>query len=534
MFPLVKEALTVVREMMNGLVPLDSYLRLKNIPLKDLNPNEWVLVNTYELISPYVEENKKLKLENSTLRDEIRLQNEKAKQLLMELEHYQRLISERDDDYKRYNINYDNQKKSLEQELKKAYDEMRLLRTKSNEYDERVKECQKKADEIEVLKNKVRLLTPIDRDEAPGPFNTDFDLRRKIELLENEKMFLSKEHIKDIEVNKRLEDKNFQLETELSESKKTVEKYLQELLTTKHNADLSYEKRLNDDLASLRDKSNRELELTKNNLSEIYEKQIRFLKDQKEDLEFKVSSLTSQLREKQTQYEDLLKDNRSFQGKLDHELGELRVNSRVRGEELERLRIQYEDAKNEIRVYQSENEMLKDKLSIMRSEFYKNDAARERETSDIRSQNTVLREKLKNYENIENEIDNAIMGYSGDNKDPEANLFLQSLKTAPTSTQRRVQQSLTLAQRLQKKQGEIEELNSKLKAKEEELIEVQDELNIARELLDKTKQPNFYLIENLEVKERETLALRQKVLNLENEKDYLTQNYADLQSVFFL
>jgi hypothetical protein len=48
-------------------------------------------VNTYELIYPYAQENKKIKLENAALRDEMRLGNEKQKQLLMELEHYQRV-----------------------------------------------------------------------------------------------------------------------------------------------------------------------------------------------------------------------------------------------------------------------------------------------------------------------------------------------------------------------------------------------------------------------------------------------------------
>lgn len=50
-----------------------------------------ILVNTYEMVYPYTQENKKLKLENSAVRDEIKLLNEKQKQLLMELEHYQRV-----------------------------------------------------------------------------------------------------------------------------------------------------------------------------------------------------------------------------------------------------------------------------------------------------------------------------------------------------------------------------------------------------------------------------------------------------------
>jgi uncharacterized membrane protein YgaE (UPF0421/DUF939 family) len=123
------------------------------------------------------------------------------------------------------------------------------------------------------------MLTPIDDEEISPAFKTNSDLHRKIELLENEKMYLTKENIKYSEVNKRLDDKNVEIEQDLAESKRTVQKYLQELLDTKQNTNLAYEKRLNDDLAALRDKNARELEMTKNNLSEIYEKQIRFLKD---------------------------------------------------------------------------------------------------------------------------------------------------------------------------------------------------------------------------------------------------------------
>ena len=51
------------------------------------------------MVYPYTQENKKLKLENSAVRDEIKLLNEKQKQLLMELEHYQRVSSVTDFSY---------------------------------------------------------------------------------------------------------------------------------------------------------------------------------------------------------------------------------------------------------------------------------------------------------------------------------------------------------------------------------------------------------------------------------------------------
>jgi predicted nuclease with TOPRIM domain len=66
-----------------------------------------------------------------------------------------------------------------------------------------------------------------------------------------------------------------------------------------------------------------------------------------------------------------------------------------------------------------------------------------------------------------------------------------------------------------------------------EIEGLKDELKVARELLQKTKQPNSYLIDELEKKEKELVALRHKLNTLNNEKDYLTQNMADQQQVSF-
>lgn len=69
--------------------------------------------------------------------------------------------------------------------------------------------------------------------------------------------------------------------------------------------------------------------------------------------------------------------------------------------------------------------MLRDKLSVLRSEFYKADAKRERESGDLRSQLIVHKEKLKNYADIEDELDKAIEGYAGgDSGTPEGGLFM--------------------------------------------------------------------------------------------------------------
>lgn len=164
-------------------------------------------------------------------------------------------MAEKDDDYKRFNMNYDNSKRSLEIELKKAYDEIRDLRSESLAFDQLKRDHAKLLDEREVLKHKIKLLTPVENTDVPAAFQTNSDLQKRIELLSADKDYLNRENIRLAEGNKRLENKNDELSAELAESKRMVQKYLEDLLSSKHNSSISYEKRLNDDLNALREKN---------------------------------------------------------------------------------------------------------------------------------------------------------------------------------------------------------------------------------------------------------------------------------------
>ena len=100
----------------------------------------------------------------------------------------------------------------------------------------------------------------------------------------------------------------------------------------------------------------------------------------------------------------------------------------------------------------------------------------------------MAKEQLSNYESIEKEVDEAIMGV-GLNREDGDNVYLNSIYSAPTSTKRRIHQSLNLAKRLQIKQKETEDLKKELKNNQDELERAKDEAKVLKELLDKTNQP---------------------------------------------
>lgn len=168
----------------------------------------------------------------------------------------------------------------------------------------------------------------------------------------------------------------------------------------------------------------------------------------------------------------------------------------------------------------------------MRSEFFKAESKSAQESADLKATLAVSKEQLKNYEGIEKEVDEAIMGIDINAVEGD-NVYLNTIQYAPTSTRRRVQQALNLAQRLQKKQEEVNKLNQNLELERKRYIDVSEELNMIKDLLDKTKQPSAYLIDNIEEKEKQLIEMKKTVMNLQNEKNYLHQNYSDLQSVFF-
>lgn len=62
----------------------------------------------------------------------------------------------------------------------------------------------------------------------------------------------------------------------------------------------------------MKEKHSHELETAKQNLIDIYEKQIQFLKEAKEEVEIRKESLEGQLKEKQTLYDHLLIDYRNL------------------------------------------------------------------------------------------------------------------------------------------------------------------------------------------------------------------------------
>jgi len=56
-----------------------------------------------------------------------------------------------------------------------------------------------------------------------------------------------------------------------------------------------------------------------------------------------------------------------------------------------------------------ENDGLKQKIDVLKSEYYKIEATNRSSNADIKAELAVCKERLANYEMIEKDLDNAIM-----------------------------------------------------------------------------------------------------------------------------
>ena len=95
-------------------------------------------------------------------------------------------------------------------------------------------------------------------------------------------------------------------------------------------------------------------------------------------------------------------------------MGSLKLEVRSKQDQASRVQHLYEDNMLLVKETRLENEMLKQKLDCLKSEYYKMESTARQGSGDIRAELAVCKERLAHYEMIEKELDQAIMHVAGD------------------------------------------------------------------------------------------------------------------------
>jgi len=186
--PLIKEAMAQVKDMLSGLIPESTYLKLRDLPEKDLPPSEWVLVNVWEIAYPFKKESELQKREIFRLREELKKSMDRHNAILGEMEHHSKLLNDKDEDYKRYQLNYENARRAIEQELSKKQEEVNGLREKGSGYDELLRNFKMLQQEKSLLEEKMGYYAKSSSEDGKSAltqiYQSTEEFRRKNELLQ--------------------------------------------------------------------------------------------------------------------------------------------------------------------------------------------------------------------------------------------------------------------------------------------------------------------------------------------------------------
>lgn len=349
-----------------------------------------------------------------------------------------------------------------------------------------------------------------------------FNLEKSVDMLRQDKMYLTKEverlnetcagHVRDKE----------RLEARLTELKRSREDMVEKLVKVREEHQHAYEEKLNAELARLQSRTAGDLESIRVNQREAFEREIKGLKERFEQLTSEHEKLRTHAEGTREDYLSLQEEHRRLASQLESERTDTRNALKLKQFEYERLSLTYEEGMADFRKLKIEHEVLTKKQSVLKQEFYSLQTDTTKRILALEAQERSLQEKLSMYQQLEYELDMAILNAGGveDVQDKSAlqsgqvrgiHHMLESLgANVPTANKRRMKQSILLAQQLVQKQKQLEVLQAELTHVKERNAELETELTAARRALDSLNQPQSYLIQNLQAKEAELAAANRR------------------------
>ena len=334
------------------------------------------------------------------------------------------------------------------------------------------------------------------------------------ESLKQDKLYLTKTNMINEDKIHSQADKIKTLEEEIKEIRKLNQSYIEKLTSKTLSMDDSYKTKINSEITQIKSKYEKDIQELKKQYDDIIEKKTSYLQEERDEYKEKCDKYEKVIKEKEDSINLVHGELRNFHTKSNEELSHLKLQLSIKIEELNTRNSQLEESNALKALLKNENDAIKEKNDLIRSELIKKESEMRNEISEYKAQNAILQEKIMSYENIENELDKAIC------ENPKENTEITNIiKDIPTSSKRRISQCLQLANKV--KLLTIE--NEKLKDSNEKMVNtltvMQDQIVIFKNVAEKVKQPYAYLIKNLQDRELEIYNLK-----AENEKKDQTIN----------
>jgi progesterone-induced-blocking factor 1 len=234
-------------------------------------------------------------------------------------------------------------------------------------------------------------------------------IKLELEALKNDKFFLGRENTSLSEKNNDLIEKIKSLEEEIKQMKKINNEYIEKLTNKNCNIDNIYDQKLKNELFDMKKKYTDDMENLKKLYDEISEKRCTYLQDERDDYKQKNIKLEKIIKDKEESLDFINNEIRHLNKQTTEEISYLKIQLKIKSEELNRISNIYEENINLIKIFKIENESMKEKIDILRTDLIQKESNYKEEASEYRSQINNMKEKIANYEHIENELDKVIM-----------------------------------------------------------------------------------------------------------------------------
>ena len=287
-----------------------------------------------------------------------------------------------------------------------------------------------------------------------------------------------------------------------------------------------FEKKLEEEVSSLRDRTEGEINRLRGTTREMHEREISSERGARDGAVLEREQGRKELSELQTKYESILTEYRQLQMSTDSRVGQLDQELRMTRFELEKSQMLQEEYLLNLKQSQVEVDKFRKKLDLSTQECYARDSEYAQHRAQLEARNAELAERVKSYENLDRDMDQAVVDAAQIENEDESKRVLGILGLYDTAVSgkgvRALRQSAHLARQVLKLEKDKTELQNSLKDSEKKLDSLTDRLVQVQDTAEMSKQPNSYLTDLLRSKDVELKDVRGRVKTLNGQVEILT------------
>ncbi|XP_074649605.1 progesterone-induced-blocking factor 1-like [Tubulanus polymorphus] len=356
-------------------------------------------------------------------------------------------------------------------------------------------------------------------------------LKHSLAMITQDKDYLSKQ-VNELQNRVMYGDDRIQtLTSEIDLAKKAREEMYERYVSSREQYKSEYEIKLQEELNTIRVRTENEIDRLKTSTREMYERENRNLREARDLATSEKDRAQMSEKEASNKYEQLMSDFRQLQISGDNKLSEVQNDLKIKSFELERTQMVYEETVKHLKECQIENEKLQKKTEALTKEYYALQTTTERKITDLESQLSEKSSKLDTYEKLEQELDDVVMQSAEIENEQEAERVLFSYgygANVPSTTKRRLKQSVQLARRVLQLERANSSLQKEIDREKAKVQQLAEELKNTNNILDNAQQPYNYLIDSIRLRDQQMKTQKDQIHTMTEDIERLEKDKSEL------